>query len=130
MGPQEQTYMYHSLVVCIISLDGYLLCQFTPKVTPILQPNQLHILKPIVHNDKFLARVLEFWHTRFRGIGQLMRIRVSRLKEARESPRIAIIHNRVRLLNSIDTVPLSLRSAAVSQPKIPGRGRAKEEERT
>lgn len=36
---------------------GYFPRQPSPEVTPLLQLDQLHILKPIIHNDEFLARV-------------------------------------------------------------------------
>lgn len=35
---------------------GYLPPQSSPEVTPLLQLDQLHILKPIIHNDEFLPR--------------------------------------------------------------------------
>jgi hypothetical protein len=35
-----------------------------------------------------------------------VRIRVARLKETRESTCIAFIHNRIGLLNRVDTIPL------------------------
>jgi pimeloyl-CoA synthetase len=40
-----------------------------------------------------------------------MRIRVTRLKETRKSTRVAFIDDRVRLLDCIDTVPLSSKLA-------------------
>lgn len=37
-----------------------------------------------------------------------MRIRITGLKETRECTRVTFIHDRICLLNSVDTVPLSL----------------------
>ena len=94
--------------------EWYLVRDAPPERTPLLKMTDRHVVESTSFNYKLLIRLQlgDTWRT---GIGQLVSVRIARLKEAGESSSEALVNVVVEtwfLLNGVDSVPLVIVSAS------------------
>jgi hypothetical protein len=89
-----------------VYLNRNFLPQTSPKVAPPLQLFKANIFKSMVHNHKLFPGALQFWNTWLRRVCQFVRIRITRLEEARKGSSISFVHDGIRSLHRVDLIPL------------------------